>query len=94
MPASQLCVRAWQALFGIAFLLVAHRAAALPLSPFQYEIQAQRHCPDDVVVWLDFSKRRYYEKTQKRYGLGRTGSFVCRDEARASGFRRSLLGLR
>jgi hypothetical protein len=31
-------------------------AAATPLTPFRYEAQAQRHCPADAVVWLDFRK--------------------------------------
>jgi hypothetical protein len=68
--------------------------AAGPLSPFRYEGQAQRHCPDDTVVWLDFRKGIYYSKRQNRYGRGGTGSFVCLDEARSNGYRRSLLGLR
>jgi hypothetical protein len=29
---------------------------ALVLTPFRYEYQAQRHCPADTVVWLDFKK--------------------------------------
>jgi hypothetical protein len=69
-------------------------ALAIPLTPFRYEAQAQRHCPDDTVVWLDFKKEIYYFKGQRRYGHGSTGSFVCRGEARSSGFRRSILGLR
>jgi len=56
--------------------------------------QAGRHCPDDQVVWLDFRTRRYYLAGQKLYGLGDNGSYVCRKEAVASGFRRSLLGIR
>jgi hypothetical protein len=72
----------------------AHSANAMPLTPFRYEAQAQRHCPGDTVVWLDFRKGRYYLKGQKRYALGHTGSFVCRNEARDGGYRRSLLGLR
>jgi hypothetical protein len=69
-------------------------AAAIPLTPFRYEAQAQRHCPGDAVVWLDFQREVYYSKGQKRYARGSNGSFVCRDEARSSGYRRSLLGLR
>ena len=69
-------------------------AFAIPLTPFRYESQAQRHCPADVVVWLDFHKETYYSKRQRRYGRGFTGSFVCREEVRAGGYRRSLLGLR
>jgi hypothetical protein len=79
-----------------ALLVVAGttRAIATPLTPFRYEAQAQRHCPDDTVVWLDFRKGIYYAKSQRRYAQGGTGSFVCRDEARSNGYRRSLLGLR
>ena len=68
--------------------------SAAPLTPFRYEAQAQRHCPQDKVVWLDFSKGVYYRKGQKRYGLGFDGSFVCQTEARDGRYRRSLLGLR
>jgi hypothetical protein len=72
----------------------ATEAAATPLTPFRYEAQAQRHCPNDRVVWLDFRKGVYYRKGQKLYGQGFDGSFVCLGEARDSRYRRSLLGLR
>jgi len=68
--------------------------SATPLTPFRYEAQAQRHCPHDRVVWLDFSKGIYYRKGQRRYGQGFDGSFVCLREAGDSFYRRSLLGLR
>ena len=74
--------------------MVAPAAIALPLTPFRLEAQAQRHCPGDMVVWLDFRKEIYYVKRQKQYGQGPMGSFVCEKEARASRFRRSLLGMR
>ena len=67
---------------------------AQSLTPFRNEGQAQRYCPGDVVVWLDFAKGVYYAKGQKLYGRGFDGSFVCRAEARSSFYRRSLLGLR
>ena len=69
-------------------------AAATPLTPFRYVAQAQRHCPGDTVVWLDFRKGIYYGKQQKFYGRGANGSFACREEVRSNGYRRSLLGLR
>jgi len=72
----------------------AAEVSATPLTPFRYEAQAQRHCPHDRVVWLDFSKGVYYGKSQKRYGQGFEGSFVCLSEARDSLYRRSLFGLR
>jgi hypothetical protein len=71
-----------------------HSAIAQSLTPFRNEAQAQRHCPGDMIVWLDFRTGRYYLKGQRRYASGYTGSFVCRNEARNSGYRRSPLGLR
>ena len=68
--------------------------SATPLTPFRYEAQAQRHCPGDKVVWLDFRKGVYYRKGQKLYGQGFDGSFVCQTEARGGLYRRSPLGLR
>ncbi|MVT74930.1 hypothetical protein [Bradyrhizobium cajani] len=69
-------------------------ASATPLTPFRYEAQAQRHCPHDQVVWVDFRKGVYYTRGQKRYRQGFDGSFVCLGEARDNFYRRSLLGLR
>jgi hypothetical protein len=69
-------------------------AKAQTLTPFRYQSQAQRHCPGDMIVWLDFGTGRYYVKGQRRYASGFTDSFVCRNEARNSGYRRSPLGLR
>ena len=76
------------------FLTIISCALAQSLTPFRYEAQAQRHCPGDTIVWLDFRTGRYYLKGQRRYASGYTGSFVCRTEARNSGYRRSPLGLR
>ena len=80
-----------------AVILGAGRATAVvatPLTPFRYEGQAQRHCPGDKVVWLDFKKGVYYRKGQRLYGQGSDGSFVCANEARDSLYRSSPLGLR
>jgi hypothetical protein len=91
-------LRALWCIIGLATALIAMVDArdvyAVPLTPFRHEAQAQRHCPADAVVWLDFRKRTYYSKGQKRYAQGLDGSFVCRSEARASGYRRSVFGVR
>ena len=68
------------------------RAQGLGL--FRVEGQAQQHCPNDTVVWLDLKKRTYYLQRQRMYGRGRTAVFACRKEARRNGYRRSLLGWR
>ncbi len=86
-----------KALGGLVLIVVltgATEAAAVPLTPFRYENQAQRHCPDDSVVWLDFSKGKYYSKGQRLYGRGLNGSYVCREEARGSLYRQALIGSR
>jgi hypothetical protein len=81
-------------LTAVAVTCCTEQARASPLTPFRYEGQAQRHCPADKVVWLDFRTGLYYLKRQKRYGWGFNGSLVCQKEARDSGYRRSLFGLR
>jgi hypothetical protein len=71
-----------------------YAAAQGPLSLFPNAAQAQQHCPNDSVVWLDFKKRIYYLQGQLLYARGRTATYVCRDEAKRNGYRRSLLGRR
>jgi hypothetical protein len=77
-----------------AILAGAASATALPLTPFRTQAQAQRHCPGDTVVWLDFGKGKYYSKGQQLYGRGLNGSYVCREEARSSFYRGALIGSR
>jgi hypothetical protein len=93
-PGSPACRQGIAPLLLLIAVTVPIAAAALPLTSFRYEAQAHRHCPADSVVWLDFRKEVYYLKRQKQFGRGFNGSFVCRNEARAAGFRRSLLGIR
>jgi len=86
-----------RAIFLLTILMVTagtNMAAATPLTPFRYEAQAQRHCPADQVVWLDFRKGIYYAKRQKFYGRGSNGNYACLEEVRSNRYRRSLLGLR
>jgi hypothetical protein len=89
-------LRQGAASFAIALsaALFTSDAMALALTLFRYEDQAQRHCPADTVVWLDFKKGKYYLGRQKLYGHGFHGSYVCLEEARRSLYRRSLLGRR
>ncbi len=68
--------------------------ASAQMSLFQTEVQAQQHCPNDRVVWLDPRKRVFYVEGQRLYAQGRTGTFVCQKEARKNGSRRSLFGRR
>jgi hypothetical protein len=59
--------------------------AASPTTPptnFATEKEAQEHCPDDIVVWLDLSTRSYYYRGRQRYGVTKSGAYVCREEAK------------
>ena len=87
-------VRALCPLTALIVVAATLNANAIPLTVFRYQAQAQRHCPADTVVWLDFRKEIYYFEHQKHYAEGTTGSFLCRKEVRSGGYRRSLLGLR
>ena len=78
----------------ILFGLGADVADAQPLSLYEDEAQARLHCSGDAVVWLDFHTRRYYAAGQARYGKGRHAVFTCRNQARRSGYRRSVFGRR
>jgi len=90
MSKKQSCM--WLVTALVATSHASHASAQLSL--FQTEMQAQQHCPNDTVVWLDLDKRIYYIKGQRLYAQGRTGTFVCQEEARTNRYRRSLLGRR
>ena len=57
-------------LTALIFAAGTTNVAALPLTPFRYEAQAQRHCPDDTVVWLDFHKGIYYSRSSEALRAG------------------------
>jgi hypothetical protein len=60
-------------------------ASALRL--FDTEAAAQRHCPSDVIVWLNTKTGIFHEKGMRWYGRTREGAYVCRREALADGDR-------
>jgi hypothetical protein len=62
------------------------------LTLFSYEVQAQNHCPDDEVVWLNLPTGIWHPKGGRWYARTKNGSYVCRLEAAAAGDRESLNG--
>src|ERR1700736_3349736 len=69
-------------MIGVALL-----AASLPLSApaagaassppiFSSEQAAQKHCPSDVVVWLNLPTGIYHVKGQRWYGATKSGAYV------------------
>jgi len=61
--------------------------SAVLLQLFDSEAAAQRHCPRDVVVWLNTKTGIYHEKGMRWYGNTKHGAYVCRREADAAGDR-------
>jgi hypothetical protein len=57
------------------------------LTLFQNEAQAQAHCPQDKVVWLNLSSGIYHFKGQRWYANTNHGAFVCEKEADKTGSR-------
>jgi hypothetical protein len=58
-----------------------------PLADFPTAQEAQQHCPDDLVVWLDLPTRTYHYRGQRWYGSTKNGAYVCRNEANKAGMR-------
>ena len=78
------------ALALIALLLPDLAVAASPSTPlasYPTAQEAQQHCPDDLVVWLDPPTRTYHYRGQRGYGSTKSGAYVCRNEAKKAGMR-------
>lgn len=58
-----------------------------PAPHFQSEQQAQQHCPQDAVVWVNTQTGVYHLKGERWYGVTKSGAYVCRKEADAEGDR-------
>lgn len=48
---------------------------------------AQRHCPADIVVWLNTSSAQYHVKGDPWYGRTQRGTYACKAEADKDGMR-------
>jgi hypothetical protein len=60
-------------------------SATMPLANFPREQEAQQHCPDDLIVWLDRPTQTYHYRGQRWYGATKTGAYVCQNEAVRAG---------
>jgi hypothetical protein len=71
-----------------AFLVIAFLASApmvaLALEGvvqlFNIETEAQKHCPADVVVWVNTPSGIYHFKGMRWYGNTNRGAYVCKKE--------------
>lgn len=67
-------------------------SASSELSLFTTEDAAQKHCPKDIVVWLNTSSGIYHLKGERWYGRTKHGAYVCKKEADAAGDRETENG--
>ena len=73
---------------AVAMLALALLSACAHSPPvimvFRTEQQAQQHCPNDTIVWLDSLTGNYYLKASGSYGRN-AGRYACRSEADSAG---------
>jgi hypothetical protein len=63
-------------------------AATLPpeMPHFQFEQQAQQHCPADTVVWVVASRGLYNSSSERWYGRTSNGTYACLRDAEKAGY--------
>lgn len=59
---------------------------------FVSEQQAQQHCPNDTVVWLNLPTGIYHLKGERWFGRTKGGAYVCEKEADQAGDRETRNG--
>jgi hypothetical protein len=77
---------------GATGSIVALAADQSQLSLFSTEDAAQKHCPADIVVWLNTRSGIYHLKGERWYGRTKHGAYVCKKEADAAGDRETENG--
>ena len=48
---------------------------------YQSEQEAQKHCPGDIVAWINLSTGAVHYKGQRWFGRTKSGEYVCKKEA-------------
>jgi hypothetical protein len=79
----------------IGFLLLnptASFALSQSIQLFPTETEAQKHCPADIVVWVNTPTGIYHFKGMRWYGNTKNGAYICRKEGDGAGYRATLNG--
>jgi hypothetical protein len=76
--------------FFLLFQLVSATAENAAL--FNTEADAQKHCPKDVVVWVNLPTSIYHFKGMRWYGNTNHGAYVCEKEGDQAGYRATRNG--
>jgi len=73
--------------FALLLLSSLISTPSFALDQYQSEQAAQKHCPADVVVWLNLPTGVFHYKGQRWYGRTKNGAYVCKNEAVKEGDR-------
>ena len=88
-------MRGWKALLIVA-LLISTPMVALAFEGnaqlFTSEPEAQKHCPADIVVWVNTPSGIYHFKGMRWYGNTNRGEYVCQKEGDQAGYRATRNG--
>ena len=76
----------------LCLLLSFNPLQSLALDQFNSEQAAQKHCPTDIVVWVNLPTGIFHYKGQRWYGITKSGAYVCKQEAVKEGDRPSRNG--
>jgi hypothetical protein len=85
----------WRACLAVSLLFsIPTIALALENSVqlFAAETEAQKHCPADVVVWVNTPTGIYHLKGMRWYGNTNHGAYVCEKEGDQAGYRATKNG--
>ncbi len=84
-------MRGWWKAFLVVVLLLSMPTIALAFENgvqlFAAETEAQKHCPADVVVWVNTPTGIYHLKGMRWYGNTNHGAYVCQKEGDQAGYR-------
>jgi hypothetical protein len=53
---------------------------------FATEIEAKKHCPADIVVWVNTLTGVYHFQGMRWYGNTTSGAYACQKEANQAGY--------
>ena len=76
----------------VCLLLSFSPLQSFALDQFNSEQAAQKHCPADIVVWVNLPTGIFHYKGQRWYGITKSGAYVCKQEAVKEGDRPSRNG--
>lgn len=72
--------------------LLALPLPAIAQTQYQSQDQAQVHCPNDTVVWLNTRTDIYHFQGERWYGNTEEGAYVCEKQADTAGDRATRNG--